>query len=105
MAKAEITVNDKLYSVACSPGQEQRLKALGAQLDARVRQIASAVGDVGNDRIFLIAALSLLDELDAARAEAGGITSSLETQMAGILEQAAARIEMLAERADMRTSR
>ena len=56
MAKADISVNGRGYSVACAPGQEDRLVTLSRQLDARVRQIAGIVGDIGEARLLLIAA-------------------------------------------------
>jgi cell division protein ZapA len=67
MAKADITLRGRNYSIACAPGQEARIVALSQQLDARVKHIASAVGDIGEDRLLLITALALLDELDSAR--------------------------------------
>ena len=67
MAKADIILRGRNYSIACAPGQEARIVALSQQLDARVKHIASAVGDIGEDRLLLITALALLDELDSAR--------------------------------------
>ena len=63
MAKADIKIRDRNYSVACAPGQEDRLVALSRQLDARVKDISRAVGNIGDDRLLLIASLALLDEL------------------------------------------
>lgn len=98
MAKADISIRDRSYSVACAPGQEERLKALSRQLDGRVRQIADAVGDIGEDRLLLIAALALLDELDVARRGAGPITGSDADRAAEVLADAADRIDALAAR-------
>ena len=96
MAKADITSRGRDYSVACAPGQEQRLVALSKNLDKRVRQIAEAVGDIGEARLLLVAALSLLDELEAAHR---GTPADLSQQKAAsALADAAARIEALAER-------
>jgi cell division protein ZapA len=60
MAKADIILRGRNYSIACAPGQEARIVALSQQLDARVKHIASAVGDIGEDRLLLITALALL---------------------------------------------
>ncbi len=96
MSKADIGVHGKLYSVACAPGQEERLVKLGERLDRRVDQIAGAVGDVGEARLLLIAALSLMDELDAARSGAG--MDALEARAATALNDAATRIDAIAAR-------
>jgi len=98
MAKADISIRGRSYSVACAPGQADRLIALSHQLDSRVRDIASAVGDIGDDRLLLIAALALLDELDAAyRAQIEAAGPDV-TRAAHALNDTAARIEALAVR-------
>lgn len=98
MAKAEIMIRGRAYSVACAPGQEARLKGLSSQLDARVGQIADAVGDIGDDRLLLIAALALLDELDASRRGQAGESTPDVDRAAQALDDAAVRIEALAVR-------
>lgn len=99
MAKADISLRGRNFSIACAPGQEQRVQRLAEQLDARVGQIAAAVGDIGDERLLLITALSLLDELDSARR---GVSARPETDaravdiliaMAGRVEALAARLE------------
>lgn len=98
MAKADIKLRGRTYSVACAPGQEERLIALSRQLDARVDGIANAVGNIGDERLLLIAALALLDELDAShkvQAEAAGPDVARAAQA---LNDTAARIEALAAR-------
>ncbi|MEZ5997401.1 MAG: cell division protein ZapA [Hyphomonas sp.] len=97
MAKADITLRGRNYSIACAPGQESRITALAAQLDARLQHIASAVGDIGEERLLLISALALLDELDAARRTARP-SPDMERKMAEALGAASDRIEALAAR-------
>lgn len=98
MAKADITIRGRAYSVACAPGQEARLVALSKQLDTRVGDISKAVGDIGDDRLLLIAALALLDELDAARkGHVDVVGPGIETA-AQAIGDAATRIEALAAR-------
>lgn len=95
MSKADLEINGQRYSVACAPGQEARLGQLGVRLDRRVRQIAGAVGDIGEARLLLIASLALLDEIDAAR---DGAPINRDQVAASALLDAAARIEALASR-------
>ncbi len=95
MAKADIQIQGRRFSIACAPGQEKRVAKLGEQLDTRLTAIAAAVGDIGEDRLLLIAAIALLDELDAAR-QAGG--SASEDQAAALMLSMAAKIETLAAR-------
>lgn len=97
MAKADIRIRGRSYSIACTPGQEMRVQRLGELLDVRLSSISSAVGDIGDDRLLLIAALSLLDELDAARQNgtdaAGQRAAELITAIAVKVETLAARLE------------
>lgn len=98
MAKVDITVNGQRYSVACAEGQETRLQALGADLDRRVRRISSAVGDIGEARLLLIAGLALLDELSDT--QSGTVPGEFVAKAASALNDAAARIESLAARVE-----
>ncbi len=101
MAKAEISLRGRAYSIACAPGQEQRLVTLSRELDGRIGRISDAVGDIGDERLFLVAALSLLDELHAAR-RPGAASAEIEKRAASALIDAAARIEALVQRAETR---
>jgi cell division protein ZapA len=98
MAKADIVIRDQTYAIACAPGQEDRLLALSKDLDARVIQIADAVGDVGDHRLLLIAALSLLDELEAARYGIATMSAPQIDRAAQALDKAAEHIGALAGR-------
>jgi len=101
VAKADIDILGRRFSVACAPGQEARLTGLGMALDARVRKIAGAVGDVGEERLLLIAALSLLDELEAAKAAP---TAELEAEVAKVFAGAAQRIDAMIDRIAARST-
>lgn len=97
MAKADITLRGRSFSIACAPGQEMRVQRLADQLDARVGQIADAVGDIGDERLLLITALALLDELDSARR---GVPARPDTEARAVdlLLAMASRVEALATR-------
>lgn len=105
MAKAELLIAGKRYALSCAPGQEARLEELGARFDQRVLELTDALGDLGAERLFLAAGLSLLDELDAQavgfRAKAmDDRIRNLENRAATLLTDAAARIQMLSRRVD-----
>lgn len=96
MAKADIRIRGRSYSIACTPGQEMRVQRLAEQLDARLASISSAVGDIGDDRLLLIAALALMDELDAARQAAPD--TAADQRAATLVAAMAAKVEALAAR-------
>jgi cell division protein ZapA len=103
VSRAELTIGGKRYALACAPGQEARLEELGARFDARIRELMEALGDLGPERLFLAAGLSLIDELDAQ--SRGGADPAIDDRLRGleqraatILSEAAARIEALSRR-------
>ncbi len=105
MAKADLLIGGKRYALSCAPGQEARLEELGARFDQRVRELTEALGDIGDERLFLAAGISLLDELDAQAVDTGAAAlddriRTLENRAATLLTDAAARIEMLSRRVD-----
>ncbi|MEM1086728.1 MAG: cell division protein ZapA [Pseudomonadota bacterium] len=103
MAKADVQIRGRQYSIACAPGREERLVTLSRQLDERVESIARAVGNVGDDRLFLVAALSLLDELDAASRGVAVAAAPELGRAAEALSNAAERITALAQRIEDNT--
>lgn len=106
MATVTIEINGRPYAVGCADGQEERVRILARQFDSHVRRVAGDVGQVGDIRLFLMAALVLADELHEARLslQAGGgapppATAPADTSEPGLAEAlnaAAARIERLA---------
>jgi cell division protein ZapA len=105
VAKAELTIAGKRYLLSCAPGQEARLEELGARFDQRVAELAEALGDLGAERLFLAAGISLLDEMDAQAIDTGAAAlddriRNLENRAATLLTDAAARIELLSRRVD-----
>jgi cell division protein ZapA len=105
VAKAELTIAGKRYLLSCAPGQEARLEELGARFDQRVAELAEALGDLGAERLFLAAGISLLDEMDAQAVDTGAAAlddriRNLENRAATLLTDAAARIELLSRRVD-----
>jgi cell division protein ZapA len=105
VAKAELVIAGKRYALTCAPGQEARLEELGARFDQRVKELTEALGDLGAERLFLAAGLSLIDELDA-QASGNGTKAlddrirGLEQRAATMLTEAAARIEAISRRVD-----
>ena len=101
MATVTVEVNGRSYAVGCADGQEERVVALARQFDQHVRSVADSVGQVGDLRLFLMAALLLADELqDARTALAGGVPDDPAAEpgagLAETLNAVAARIEKIA---------
>jgi cell division protein ZapA len=115
MPLVNIMVNSRAYTIACDEGEESHLKELAAHVDGKVRELLESVGQVGDARLILMAALLITDDyFDAAgrlqqNAEAMGDLATAQSQMderislaqAGVvsaLEAAAKRAEDIAAR-------
>jgi cell division protein ZapA len=79
MGQVAVNVNGRLYRFDCGDGEEQRLEELVAYVRARIESLAQEYGSVGDDRLFLTAALLTADELFDARAELAEAQSVTET--------------------------
>jgi len=97
-----VTINGSDYPMSCSPGEEEKVRALGARIDAVAKQVAAASGPIGESRILVMAALILTDQLsdlEEGAANASPPSSSVdEDQLAGVIENLAGRIEALTSR-------
>ena len=99
MATVTVEINGRPYAVGCADGQEERVRILARQFDNHVRDVAADVGQVGDIRLFLMAALMLADQLQEARmgeAPAAAAAAPPEAGVAEALNAVAARIEKIA---------
>ena len=108
MPVVNVEVNGRPYVVGCEEGQEEHVRALARQFDRQVQDIAGQVGAVGELRLLLLAALTTADELSDTRARLDRLQRGApapapagpdrtEQRAAAILDEAAARLEALAE--------
>jgi cell division protein ZapA len=108
LAQVTISINAKPYVVGCDDGEEARLKALAATIDAKVRSADPGGGAAGETRLMLMGALMLADEaatcasrLATAEAEIARLRADLDRaddHAVAALEAAAAKIEAMAAR-------
>ena len=63
MAQVSLTVNGRSFAVTCEDGQEARIRRLGQYVDAKIAEFVRNVGQVGEARLLLLAALVIADEL------------------------------------------
>lgn len=94
MAQVTLRINGYSYLVGCEDGQESHLEAMGAALQGRIDR-ARALGQQGEARMLLLAALLLADDLhdkEAALAEAQALARNASARAeAGRAEAEAAR--------------
>ena len=115
MPLVNVMVNNRAYTIACDEGEEEHLKELAAHVDVKAREVLASVGQVGDTRMLLMAALLIADEHHdlAAKVAAGAQAASLssgekqnlhlraeqaESKAADMLESAAKKLEDIAAR-------
>ena len=63
MSHINVTINGRQYRMACEEGQEVRLLRLAESLESRVEALRGRVGEIGDARLTVMAALTACDEL------------------------------------------
>jgi cell division protein ZapA len=67
MPHVNVTINGKTYRMACEEGQEQHLLSLAQRFDGYVGQLKGAFGEIGDQRLTVMAGILVTDELGEAR--------------------------------------
>jgi cell division protein ZapA len=79
MPLVNVMVNGRAYTIACDEGEEDHLKDLATQVDAKAREVLVAVGQVGDARMMLMAALLIADEHQEMRGRLEGSTKAVSS--------------------------
>lgn len=104
MAVVNVTINGRVYDIACDDSQVGRVQELGREVDARAQHLLSSVGAVSDSRLLVMVALLLADELTEARDQLGklgdevGAAAEGDARLAGVIDSLAKRIESIATR-------
>jgi cell division protein ZapA len=101
MAEVQVAVNGRSYKIACEDGQEPRIRRLAQYVDSKVGPFAKGLGQVGDARLLLLAALVIADELsDANEAlqQERSRARAAETEMMAAADAAASGVHGIAQR-------
>lgn len=69
MPHVTVTVNGRSYKMGCREGEEGRIQDLAAEIETHVQRIKGGTKLVPDDRLFLMAAIIMADQLWDAREE------------------------------------
>ena len=67
MGQVSITINNRTYRLACDAGEEDRLAELATYVKGKIELLTAEIGHAGDERLMLMAALQIADELWDAR--------------------------------------
>jgi cell division protein ZapA len=115
MAQVNVTINGRVYRLACDDGEEEHVTDLGRRFDTAIDELRQALGEIGDQRLMVMAGILMTDRLDDAerrlkkaeheirelkegRLDSASRMESLEERFAESIEAAAIRIEQIADR-------
>ena len=108
MVQLVVKVNGRDFPLSCADGQEPRLRRLAQYVDAKIAEFAKNLGQIGEARLILLAALVIADELSDANEAlqqergrmraAGGSGEEAAEAAASDIRGIAERIEAIAAR-------
>jgi cell division protein ZapA len=96
MAQVAVAINGRSYSVACGDGEEQRIEQLASYVDNKIASLKGALGNLGDQRLLVLASLVIADELWEAREGGKPRHDQGDSKRAMTIENLAGRIEALA---------
>ena len=70
MSQVSVTIDGRKYRLACNEGEEARLESLAGLIDEKIGEMRKTFGEIGDQRLVIMAALTLADSLTEARDEA-----------------------------------
>lgn len=83
LSNIQIEVNGRSYGIGCDDDQEEHIRRLVRQFDNHVKNLAQNVGQIGDQKLFLMAALLLADEAHELKQK----LSSTEAELARLRDQ------------------
>lgn len=93
MARVSVRVLDREYQVACPAEERSDLLDSAEYLDAKMREVRDSGKVVGLDRIAVISALNLANELIKMRRNGGSLDGDLGSRLRGMRERVETALE------------
>jgi len=83
VSHVNVTINGRQYRMACEEGQETRLLRLAEMLESRVTDLRGKFGEIGDQRLTVMASLTIADELQDAERRIRGFEEEIEVLREG----------------------
>ncbi len=78
MAQVTVSIGGRSYRLACNEGEEEHLESLAREVDAKFEAMHKAFGEIGDQRLTVMAALSIADELAEAHEKITALEAAAE---------------------------
>mgnify|MGYP001399101955 FL=1 len=117
MPEVNVEIDGKRYRMACEDGQQQHLLDLADRFNRQVQALKGAFGEIGDNRLVVMAGIAVLDEfaeaerrIDSLNRDIAELTTAgreltleaeeLEQKFARRLAEAARKVEAIATAID-----
>ncbi|MBN9308937.1 MAG: cell division protein ZapA [Devosia sp.] len=117
MPEVNVDINGRKYRMACEEGQEPHLLGLADRFNRQIDQFKGTFGEIGDNRLTVMAGIAVLDELAEAERRIAELTQDvanltragealtheaeeLERKFAKRLNEAARKIEAISTAID-----
>ncbi|HQF29992.1 MAG TPA: cell division protein ZapA [Hyphomicrobiales bacterium] len=115
MAQVNVTINGRVYRMACNDGEEDHLTGLADKFNGYIDELRGSFGEIGDMRLTVMAGITVTDELSELQRRMRGLEAEVaslresrdavlerfettETSIAETIERTAERIEELSSR-------
>ncbi|MGF7006686.1 cell division protein ZapA [Aminobacter sp. BE322] len=79
MAQVTVTIDGKQYRMACDEGQEDHLIDLASRFDRYVMHLKDSFGEIGDQRLTVMAGIMVMDELNELQKRVKGMETEVLT--------------------------
>lgn len=79
MAQVTVSIDGKQYRMACDEGQEEHLIGLAERFDRYVLHLKESFGEIGDQRLTVMAGIMVMDELAELQKNVKGMESEIQT--------------------------
>ncbi len=77
MPEVNVEINGRRYRMACDEGQEPHLQMLADPFNRKIDALKGSFGEIGDNRLTVMAGIAALDELYGARDEIARLRQSV----------------------------
>lgn len=78
MPDVNVEINGRKYRMACEEGQEPHLEELAARFNKHIEAFRGSFGEIGDNRLTVMAGIAVLDELAEAEARIAALRRELD---------------------------
>jgi cell division protein ZapA len=97
MATVGVTIAGRTYRMACGEGEEGHLQELARHVDGTLAGLRKVFGEVGDNRLVIMTAITVADELSEAKRKLAAAEEQLASLSATQSEGEAMRDDLASE--------